>query len=62
MSNDIKQELMDQVRIKRVTERKNQAQLSAELGISRTYLSLYETGRLSVSDNHKAILNDYLNA
>lgn len=52
----------EQLRIKRLIERKSQTDISAELNISRSYISLYEKGRLSVSNKHKETILSYINA
>jgi len=54
--------LGEQVRMKRTAERKSQRQLAADLKITQSYLSLYELGRLTMTAEHKAVLQDYLNA
>lgn len=62
MEKDIKQlGIGEQVRIKRLMERKSQQEVAKELNINRTYLSLYELGRLSVTDKHKETLIAFIN-
>lgn len=52
----------EQLRMKRLSQRKSQSDIAKELGINRTYISFYELGRLTVTAEHKEKLNSYINA
>ena len=62
MFDTSKLRLGEQVRVKRVLEKKTQKQLARETGVAQQYLSMYEMGRLSFSEEHKQKLTEYVNA
>lgn len=54
--------LGEELALKRKRESKTQTELSAELKIGRTQLSLVESGRLQPTDKQRKIIEAYLNA
>lgn len=52
----------EQLRMKRLFEHKSQTDIGAELAINRSYLSLYELGRLSITAEHREKILEYINA
>lgn len=57
-----KMSIADRVRLKRTAENKTQHDVARETGISRNYISFYESGRMTMSKEHKEKLLAYLEA
>lgn len=51
----------EQLRMKRLLQRKSQREVAKELNINRTYFSLYELGRLDVTAEHREKIHSYIN-
>lgn len=52
----------EQLRMKRLFERKSQTDISKELNINRSYISLYELGRMNIPAEHEKAIISYINA